>query len=105
HLIFLLRYATALGFAPLADSYSNGLMFNIADGTFGSSTSASNLLLDKDESAALNALFALSYVRVADITIGRQLKKKITLDLIDFFRLHTNERQEFKSLNVIYELF
>ena len=105
HLIFLLRYAAALGFAPLADSYSNGLMFNIADGTFGASTSASNLMLDKEESAALNALCSLSYERGSDIAIGRQLKKKITLDLMDFFRLHTNERQEFKSLNVIYELF
>lgn len=104
HLIFLLRYANALGFSPLFEDFCNGARLNVNDGTF-SSLSNGGLLLERNESEAIAALTKVDYRNGNSIRLPMEMKKRIVKDLLDFIMIHSEHKSEIHSLEVIGRLF
>ena len=105
HIVFLLRYAEAMGFGLRRETYEEGMKLDMSDGTFTKGGTPLGPMMPEDESETISKLINLGYEDGGKVNIGREMKKRLTLDMVDYYSLHTGMKRELKSLDVLYELF
>lgn len=105
NLFFLYRLVTPLGFRINTDSWQEGSVFNISDGSFYPAASAMPHISGPNTARVVFLLCTCQPEDLQNIPLDRQ-SRNILLDVIlHFFNLHLNIDFNVKSLQVIREIF
>lgn len=105
NLFFLYRLITPLGFRIDADSWREGSVFNIADGSFYPAASAMPHISGPNTARIIHLLCTCQPEDLKAISLDRR-SRNILLDIVlHFFNLHLNIDFNIKSIQVIREIF
>jgi len=106
HLVFLLRIARFLGFAPNTDNPQGLPYFDLLNGCYtGAKSLADEYYLEGQEAVLLTQLMRLNFQNMHLFQINRGQRKQC-LDLIHrYYGLHVPDFSDMKSLGVLHELF
>lgn len=105
HLVFMLRLSRFVGFYPNLDGYADGAWFDMREGLFTTSQPLHNDVLQPAEAAMLSKLMRLNYQTMHLFKMNRTERNHITSLIVDYYRLHTPQMPEMKTLGVLKELF
>jgi DNA repair protein RecO (recombination protein O) len=103
HIYFLIKLTKYLGFYPQG-IYKTGLQFNIIEGNYGYSTTASNYL-DLHLSALLHLFTESSVTTNQDIKLNGSERRELLDGLVIYFQYHLDGFKEIKSIAVLETLF
>lgn len=105
NLFFLYRLVTLLGFRINTDSWQEGSVFSLSDGSFYPATSATNYISGPNTAKIIYQLCTCQPEQLKNIPLNRH-SRNILLDVIlHFFNLHLNIDFNIKSIQVIREIF
>ena len=105
NLFFLYRLVTPLGFRIDANSWQEGSVFNISDGSFYPPTASIPHISGPNTARIIHLLCTCQPEELKSIPLNRQ-SRNILLDVIlHFFNLHLNIDFNVKSIQVIREVF
>lgn len=103
HLMYLLGLSVYLGFAPMNnydEEQSN--QFDLMDGCFvNGAMSTSKYLLPLERSIFIRQLLSSSKEQLQYIRIPKEIRDDLLEDIIKFYRLHSDNFKEPKSLGVV----
>lgn len=105
NLFFLYRLAALIGFKINTDTYSEGAVFRINDGTFSSPDPRIAYISGPNAAKTIYRLCTCPVEEIKDFSLDRQ-SRSILLDIILlFFSIHLNADFNIKSIEVIREVF
>lgn len=105
NLFFLYRLPTLLGFRIDTDSWQEGSVFNLSDGSFYPATSTIPHISGPNTARIIHLLCTCQPEELKAIPLNRQ-SRNILLDVIlHFLNLHLNIDFNIKSIQVIREIF
>ncbi len=105
HLVFLIRLIRFLGFWPNVPDNSQGMLFDMRDGTMVGVPPVHGQYLKEDESAFLPLLLRMDYATMHLFKFSRLQRVRILEVLIDYYRMHIPEFPELKSLDVLRTVY
>jgi len=105
HLSFLLQLSAYLGIRPNVESYKAGFYFDLINGIFSESLPEHNSYLNKEDAIVFERLLRINYENMALYTFTRHERTTIIRYIIKYYRLHTSDFPEIKSLAVMQSLF
>ena len=105
HLAFLLQLSAYIGIHPNGDTFKAGYFFDLINGVFTGSVPEHNNYLSKDDAVVFERLLRINYENMALYTFKRQERITILRYIIKYYRLHTSDFPEIKSLVVMQSLF
>ena len=105
HLAFLLQLSAYIGIHPNGDSYKAGFFFDLINGVFSGSPPEHNSYLNREEAVVFARLLKINYENMALYAFTRQERTAIIRYIIEYYRLHTSDFPEIKSLAVMQSLF
>jgi DNA repair protein RecO (recombination protein O) len=105
HLGFLIMLTKYLGFAP-GDNYSDiSRFFSLRSGTFTSIPMNQNDYLDEELSGIFNEMLQRNYSEIFSMPITYQQRKALLHAIFKFYQIHIHSLQDFKSYDVVREIF
>lgn len=105
NLFFLYRLAGLIGFRIDADSWQEGFVFNINDGSFYPDDKTTPYISGPNTAKIIHQLCTCEVNDLATISLNRQARN-ILLDIILlFYSIHLNTNFNIKSIQVIREVF
>ena len=105
HLVFLMHLARYLGIFPNAESYMPGVYLDLLNGIFTTHIPPHTHYLNKDESIIFYRLLRMNYENMALYAFSRKERTMIIQHILEYYRLHSIDFQEIKSLSVMQSLF
>jgi DNA repair protein RecO len=105
HLAFLLQLSAYIGIHPNGGSFKNGYYFDLLNGVFTESLPEHNNYLNKPDAIVFERLLRINYENMALYTFTRQERTTIIRYIIKYYKLHTSDFPEIKSLNIMQSLF
>ena len=105
HLVFLMNMSRYLGIFPNTELYAPGVYFDLQNGVFADRTPDHPHYLNKEESVIFSRLLRMNYENMALYTFSRKERTMIIQHILDYYRLHSIDFQEIKSLTVMQSLF
>ena len=105
HLAFLLQLSAYIGIRPNGDTFKAGFFFDLINGVFTGSLPEHNNYLSKEDAIVFERLLRINYENMALCTFKRQERTTILRYMIKYYRLHTSDFPEIKSLTVMQSLF
>lgn len=105
HLVFLMRLAEILGFAPNVEEYSEGCFFDMESSTFCLSQPSHPKFLMPEDAKNLPLLLRMSYSNMKAFKFSGAERSRLLTFMNDYFKLHLPEFPELKSLKVMREIF
>ncbi|MBO4614519.1 MAG: DNA repair protein RecO [Bacteroidales bacterium] len=104
HIIFLKEFASHLGFAITNNFCSETPYFNSREGMFLPFFTSEEESFDKQLSQAFSAILAASY-ETGNMRIPYAHRKEIIRQMLEYYKIHTENLSEIKSLKVLNEVF
>jgi DNA repair protein RecO (recombination protein O) len=104
HLVFLLKLARLLGFAPNTEEYSEGSLFDLSRGRFVPCGVPSDELLCGADAALLYRLVDTDYAEMDAVAMSRSDRARIIRHLARYYALHIPSFPAIKSLEVLQEV-
>lgn len=105
HLVFMLRLSRFVGFYPNLDDYADGSWFDLREGRFTMSQPLHNDVVGPAEAAMLSKLMRMNYQTMHLFRMSHNDRNHITELIVNYYRLHTPQMPEMKTLGVLRELF
>jgi len=105
HLVFILKLTRFLGFYPNLENYMEGYYFDMLNGIFTDKQPLHNYYVNKTDSKALSLLARISYENMQYFKFSRQERMNTINRMIEYYRIHLNDFQNLKSLDILHELF
>ena len=105
HLVFLMHLARYLGIFPNAESYTPGVYLDLLNGIFTDQIPTHPHYLNKDESIVFSRMLRMNYENMALYAFSRKERTMIVHHILDYYRLHSIDFPEIKSLSVMQSLF
>lgn len=105
HLVFLLKLTRFLGFYPNLEEYHENDYFDMLNGIFVSQQPLHNHYVNKIDSKALSLLSRISYENMHHFLFSRQDRINIINRMLEYYRIHLNDFQNLKSIDILHELF
>lgn len=96
HLHFAVQLSKHLGFGPADASYSEGSLFDMADGKFHSNDRLGLYKLSEEDSLWLFKASSLSFEYFAQTPLSKQKRKALLEYVLNYYQLHL---PEFKALH------
>ncbi len=103
HIVFLVRLTLFLGFCPNLDS--EGSYFDLSSGCFVSSLPTHPHYLKPDEAEKVVTLLRMEYPTMKLFSMSRAQRWRCLEIILSYYKLHTPDFPEMKSLDVLRELF
>ena len=104
HIIFLKEFARHLGFAITNNYCRETPYFNSREGMFLPFFTSEEESFDLQLSLAFSMILAASYDSI-NIRIPYEYRKQIIVQMLEYYKIHTENLSEIKSLKVLNELF
>ena len=105
HLVFLMHLARYLGIFPNADSYAPGVYLDLLNGIFTDQIPTHPHYLNKEESVIFSRMLRMNYENMALYAFSRKERTMIVRHFLEYYRLHSIDFPEIKSLSVMQSLF
>ena len=105
HLVFLIRLTRYLGIFPNAELNMPGTFFDLLNGIFTVQIPNHPHFLDKEESIIFARLLRMSYENMALYSFSRKERTRIVQHILQYYRLHSIDFPEIKSLSVMQSLY
>lgn len=105
HLVMLCKLSYFLGFYPNFQSYEENYRFDMINGEFTQNHTLYNKLLSESESFYLNNLGRINFRNMHYFRLSKSDRQLILSRIIEYYRLHTYDFSDLKSLDVLAELF
>ena len=105
HLSFLLQLSHYLGIRPNGESFKLGFFFDLINSVFSESLPEHNSYLNREDTVVFERLLKINYENMALYTFTGQERTAIIRYIIKYYRLHTSDFPEIKSLAVMQSLF
>lgn len=105
HLVFLFRFTNFLGLFPHDAIYHNGYYFDLQNGIFVPQKPLHGHYLHREQSEALGKLLRISYENMSYYRYNKEQRNEIITEILHYYRLHLNDFQAIKSLDVLKTLF
>lgn len=104
HLVFLLKLARFLGFAPNIEGYAEGCCFDLTRGRFASSAISANTLLCSTDATLLYRLSMTNYEAMSSIAMSRHDRARLIRSLAAYYTQHIPAFPSIKSLEILQEV-
>ncbi len=104
HLVFLLKLARFLGFAPNGEEYGDGSLFDLARGRFTSTGVPSDELLCSADAFLLYRLNNVTYATMESVSMSRYDRARIIRYLARYYALHIPAFPAIRSLDVLQDV-
>ena len=104
HIIFLKDFARHLGFEITNNYCEETPYFNSREGMFLPFFTSEDESLDQSLSLALSMILSATY-EMNNIRIPYEYRKKIIGQLLEYYKIHTENLSEIKSLKILNEVF
>ena len=105
HLVFLMHLTRYLGIFPNAESYTPGVYLDLLNGIFTDQMPTHPHYLNKEESIIFSRMLRMNYENMALYAFSRKERTMIVQHTLDYYRLHSINFPEIKSLSVMQSLF
>ena len=105
HLAFLLQLSAYLGIRPNGANFKAGFFFDLINGVFSESLPEHNNYLSKEDAIVFERLLRINYENMVLYAFTGQERTTILRYIINYYRLHTADFPEIKSLTVMQSLF
>ncbi|MDR2233068.1 MAG: DNA repair protein RecO [Tannerella sp.] len=105
HLVFLIYLTRHLGIFPNAELQTPDSLFDLLNGVFTTQQPAHPHFLNKEESLVFARLLRMNYENMALYTFSRKERNLIVQQIFVYYRLHSVEFPEIKSLAVMQALY
>jgi DNA repair protein RecO (recombination protein O) len=105
HLQFLVHYAAYLGFAPYGQCTEATPYFDMQEGNFISQSSASSLILDRDNSEFIGILVSNSIIQSLPVKLNRRVRRELLHHLLKYYSLHLEGFTGLRSPEVLEMIF
>ena len=105
HLVFLMHLTRYFGIFPNADSYTPGGYVDLLNGIFTDHIPTHPHYLNKEESVIFSRMLRMNYENMALYAFSRKERTMIIQHILDYYRLHSIDFPEIKSLSVMQSLF
>ncbi len=105
HLWFMFRLTEYLGFLP--DTKITGLTgwFDMRKGIISASEPSHPFFMNPEASDVLRQLSELKLKELDELKISRKMRMYLTAKMTDYYKLHSEQFGEVKSLKVLQEIF
>ncbi|PHN01739.1 DNA repair protein RecO [Flavilitoribacter nigricans] len=105
HLHFMLELSTFLGFTPGGDHTEETPYFDLQEGVFVGETGSHPYFLEESLAVYLYQLLESSMESSHGVKIGREERRKLLLNLLDYYRLHLEGFPEINAHLILQEVF
>ena len=105
HLVFLLKLARFLGIAPNMEAYSDGDLFDLANGHFTPYGTASETVMSANDAHLLFLLNGAAYDTMDGIAMNRCDRARIVRYLAAYYAIHIPKFPSLQSLEILQDLF
>lgn len=105
NLFFLYRLAAFVGFRINSDTYTEGDVFNINDGTFSPAGSGMPYVSGPNAAKTIYRLCICPVEELKEISLNRQARSVLLDVILLFYSIHLNTDFNVKSIQVIREVF
>ena len=104
HLVFLLKLARFLGFAPNDEGYSEDSLFDLLRGRFTTKGVPSDDLLSVADASLLYRLSNVTYATMGSVAMNRHDRVRLVRYLARYFAVHIPAFPAIHSLEVLQEI-
>lgn len=104
HIIFLKEFARLLGFEITNNYCTETPYFNSREGMFLPFFTSEEESFDRQLSLAFSTILSASY-ETGNMTIPYAYRKEIIRQMLEYYKIHTENLSEIKSLKVLNEVF
>ncbi len=104
HLCFLLELSAYLGFVPGGDCMAGTPVFDLQEGVFVATAPSHPYHLPEPESRLLYKLLNTKMEKSHELSMQRQQRRSLLLNLIDYYRLHIENMPEIHAHVVLQEV-
>lgn len=104
HLMFMMRMSLFLGFLPDMESYQEGALFDMRDGSFCVSAPLHQDVLNAQDAKKMQTLMRMSPSNLHLFPLSRNERNHIIDLVLTYYRLHIPQFGEMKTLDVLREL-
>lgn len=104
HLVFLLKLARFLGFAPNDEEYGDGWLFDLARGRFTAVGVPSDELLCSADASLLYCLNNATYTTMGCVVMSRHDRARLIRYLARYYALHIPAFPAIRSLEVLQDV-
>ena len=105
HLVFLIYLTRHLGIFPNAELQTTGSYFDLLNGVFTTQQPDHPHFLNKEESVIFARLLRMNYENMALYSFSRKERNLIVQQIFAYYRLHSVDFPEIKSLAVMQSLY
>jgi len=105
HVVFLLHLTRFLGFYPNVDDWHEGCFFDMQNATFTPARPLHPHFIGPDEAALVPKFMRMDLRKMRAVGLSGAVRSRVLALIADFYRLHTPEFPELKSLGVLAEVF
>ena len=105
HLVFLLKLARFLGFAPNMEAYSDGDLFDLISGHFTPHGVASDTMMSAHDAHLLFLLNGATYETMNGISMNRHERARLVRYLAAYYGQHAVNFPALRSLDILQDLF
>lgn len=109
HLTFLIRMLPIVGIEPAVDGWEPGKRFDVLSGEMTDSGNPSFLrrtvLLSEEESSLIPKLMRMNFRNMTCFRMRQQDRRELLQHLIEYYTIHLPLNSDFKTLEVLSELF
>jgi len=107
HLVFLIYLTRYLGIFPntQSDTPAGRVFFDLLNGIFTTQIPAHPHYLNKEESIIFSRLLRMNYENMELFAFSRNERTMIVRHILEYYRLHSIDFPEIKSLSVMQSLF
>lgn len=105
HLVFMLRLAQFIGFAPNTEGYVEGDVFDLRACVFSSTVPTHTDYISAGEAAIINTVMRINYATMHLFRFTRAERNRLVDMLVSYYCIHLPDFAPLKSLPVLRELF
>jgi len=105
HLVFMLRLAQFIGFAPNTEGYAVGNVFDLRACSFSSTVPAHPDFIAASEAAVINKVMRMNYATMHLFRFTREERNRLVDMLVRYYCIHLPDFAPLRSLPVLRELF
>ena len=103
HLIFMLKYASLIGFG-IEPPENNAAYFNTETGVF-SDTPVHSRFMNEEMSAILERLLHRNYMNMNEVSLTGSQRNDMTNSLLEFYYIHNQDLRQIKSKDILETVF
>lgn len=103
HLVFMLKYASLMGFG-IENPNPKNVYFDLEKGVFASTPTHSKFM-NEEMSQILSRLLKVNYLNMNEVSISNRQRSSLVESLLDFFYIHNEGIRQLNSKEVLDTIF